>query len=458
MAKPRTTYPCKECGAAPPTWEGRCSRCGAWDALEETVVRPASGTASRAARGARPVPAASAPPKKLKNTSAEESERVHSSFSGWDTVLGDGLVKDSVTILTARPGAGKSTLLLQLAQEYAARGLKVLYASGEESGSQIRARADRLFPSIHDNIWLLASSDLEEVEAQAYATDADVLVIDSIQTFRLPEHPQRAGTPVQTVACTERIMDLCKNPQKKRAALLVGHMTKSDEMAGLRTLEHMVDTVLLLEGDPSEELRMLRSTKNRFGATGEIGLFEMKQHGLMEVKDPSQYFTTDRTETGVIGSAKTILREGTRMLVIEIESLVSKSYTAYPMRISENMPRDRLNTLLSVLEERAGLPLGDKNVIVKTTGNIRLPEPAADLAVLMSVASSVKNRPIPSDTAFVAEVGLTGELKRVSHAKQRIRELRRLGYRTVITAPAKETEPGTVQIKTIGEVIQKISG
>lgn len=449
MSKIRTTYTCRECGASFPTWEGRCARCGTWDSLEETVVQKSTGGGKPRA-GASPM----APPKKLKDTSARASERVRSSFAGWDTVLGEGLVKDSVTILTARPGAGKSTLLLQLAQEYAGQGLKILYATGEESGSQIRARADRLFPSIHENIWLLPTSDLEEVEGQAYGIDADILMIDSIQTFRLPEHPQRAGTPVQTVACTERIMDLCKNPEKKRAALLVGHMTKADEMAGLRTLEHMVDTVLLLEGDPSEELRMLRSTKNRFGATGEIGLFEMKQNGLMEVKDPSQYFTTDREEAGVVGSAKSILREGTRMLVIEIESLVSKSFMPYPMRISENMPRDRLNTLLSVMEERAGVNIADKNVIIKTTGNIKLTEPAADLAVMLSVASSVANRPLPSDMAFVAEVGLTGELKRVSHAKQRIRELQRLGYRTIITAKGVEEE-GVTPCGTLREVLQR---
>lgn len=449
MSKVRTTYTCRECGAAHSAWEGRCRSCGAWDSLDETVTRKPG-----AAGGPRTAPAPTVPPKKLKHTSAEESERVLSSITGWDTVLGGGLVKDSVTILTARPGAGKSTLLLQLAQEYAAAGHKVLYATGEESGSQIRARADRLFPSIHENIWLLPTSNLEEVEAQAAAIRADILMIDSIQTFRLPEHPQRAGTPVQTVACTERIMDLCKNPEQKRAALLVGHMTKADEMAGLRTLEHMVDTVLLLEGDPSEELRMLRSTKNRFGATGEMGLFEMKQHGLMEVKDPSLYFTTQRADAGVVGSAKTILREGTRMLVMEIESLVSKSYLPYPMRISENMPRDRLNTLLSILEERAQVSLGDKNVIVKTTGNIRLQEPAADLAVLMSVASSVLQRPIPADTAFVAEVGLTGELKRVSHAAQRVKELKRLGYRTVITAKGGEKTEGITQMTSLKEVIQ----
>lgn len=446
MAKIKTTYTCKECGAPHPTWEGRCSRCGVWDSLEETVVRKAAGGLG----AARAVPVATKTPRQLKNVSAQDSERVRSSFPGWDTVLGEGLVKDSVTILTARPGAGKSTLLLQLAQEYAQKGLKVLYATGEESGSQIRARADRLFTAIHDHIWLLASQDMDEVEAQAHAVDADIIVIDSIQTFRLPEHPQRAGSPVQTVACTEKIMDLCKNPVKKRAALLVGHMTKADEMAGLRTLEHMVDTVLLLEGDPSEELRILRSTKNRFGATGEIGLFEMKQNGLMEVKDPSSYFTTDRKDKGIIGSAKCILREGTRMLVIEIESLVSKSFTPYPMRISENMPRDRLNTLLSVLEERAGIPLGDKNVIVRTTGNIRLTESASDLAVMMSVASSVQKKPLATDTAFVAEVGLTGELKRVSHAKQRVNELHRLGYKTILTADTGHA--------TLKQVMQSVWG
>lgn len=452
MAKIKTTYMCKNCGAKSLTWAGKCSACGSWDSLEEVV--------EAASRGGKSAP--STPSVRLLEVSTDENERLRSSYAGWDAVLGEGLVRDSVSILTARPGAGKSTLLLQMAQEYAKSGLTVLYASGEESASQIKSRADRLFDKIHPGIWLLSTSELDAVVEQAQNTSADVLVIDSIQTFRLSEHPQRAGSPVQTVACTDRIVDLCKDPVKKRAAILVGHMTKSDEMAGLRTLEHMVDTVLLLEGDPLEELRILRSTKNRFGATGEIGLFEMKAEGLVEVTDPSAYFVTQREESAVIGAARTVTSEGSRMLIVEVESLVSKSFMPYPMRISENVYRDRLNTLLSILEERAGIGLSDKNVIVKTTGGIKLAEQGADLAVLMSIASSAGKLAIPTDTVFLAEVGLTGELKKVSRAKQRIKELAGLGYRQVFTAPQpglpEEGKLKIRQVRHLREVIQAVSG
>ncbi len=449
MAKEKTTYICKECGEKSLTWAGKCDACGAWGSLEEMVTTAKKGGSSN-----------SVAPKRLREVTLDDNERLRSSYAGWDGVLGEGLVRDSVTILTARPGAGKSTLLLQMAQEYAKAGLTVLYASGEESASQIRARADRLFPEVSDRIWLLSTTEMDAVHEQAVRTGCDILVVDSIQTFRLSEHPQRAGSPIQTVACTEKVVDLCKNPEKKRAAILVGHMTKSDEMAGLRTLEHMVDTVLLLEGDPQEELRILRSTKNRFGATGEIGLFEMKAEGLIEVTDPSAYFVTQREEKAVVGAARTVTSEGNRMLIVEVESLVSKSFMPYPMRISENIYRDRLNTLLSILEERANIGLSDKNVIVKTTGGIRLSEQSADLAILMSIASSAKKLPIPIDTVFLAEVGLTGELKKVSRAKQRIKELARLGYREIIVAPYAEALefPGVQvkQIRHLREVIQRI--
>lgn len=417
--KQKTTYTCSDCGATYPRWEGKCAQCGSWGTIEETIIQ--QGTKK---------PTAVVPSKKLIDISTEESTRIPSPVAGWDEVLGGGMMADGVTILTARPGAGKSTLLLQMAAQYATSGKNVLYASGEESAAQIRARADRILSPIPQNIWLFATTDLDAVLAQAEDIRADILIVDSIQTFRTQEHTQRAGTPVQTVACTEKIVQHCKSGPQKCAAILVGHMTKNDEMAGLRTLEHMVDTVLLLEGGDMDELRMLRSTKNRFGQTGEIAVFAMEHTGLREITDPSEHFITHR-DKGVIGSAKAVIREGTRTFIIEVESLVSKSYSPYPIRISENMSRDRLNTLLSILEERAGLSLQDKNVIIKTTGGVRLTEPASDLAVMMSVASSILKTSIPEHVVYAAEVGLTGELKRVTYEKQRIKEAQRLGYTLV---------------------------
>jgi len=260
----------------------------------------------------------------------------------------------------------------------------------------------------------------------------DIIFLDSIQTFTLSEYTSRAGSPVQTIECANRLVDIAKNIENPKAVVMIGHMTKADEMAGLRTLEHLVDTVLYLEGEIDESLRVLMSTKNRFGRTGEIGLFNMDEDGIKEIKDISGYFVTEREEV-VPGSALAMIKEGSRMMVVEIESLVSKSFTPYPTRIGDSLRKDQLNTLISILEERANMNLFDKNVILKTTGGLKLSEQSVNLAIIMSVVSAIKNIGIDSRTVFIAEVGLTGELKRVPQIENRLMELSRLGYKDVYT-------------------------
>ena len=259
-------------------------------------------------------------------------------------------------------------------------------------------------------------------------TDAEIIILDSIQTVTLNEFTARAASPTQTVECISKLVTLAKDPNKKRAVFIVCHMTKQDEMAGLRTLEHMVDSVLLLEGQSDDSLRTLTSTKNRFGRTGEVGLFKMEENGLLEIENPSEFFVTKR-EKDICASALSVVKEGSRMLVVEVESLVSKSFTNYPIRIGDSLKKDQLNTLISILEQRAGFNLYDKNVILKVTGGLSITEQAVNLAVIVSIVSSILNKPIARDSVFICEVGLTGELKKVTNIKERLLELDRMGYK-----------------------------
>jgi len=372
-------------------------------------------------------------PIRLSEIDGNMNQRIVTGIEEFNRVLGGGIVKDSVTILTARPGAGKSTLLLQISNDVAKRGYRVLYASGEESESQIRNRAYRILKDIPDNIWILSDMSMNNVLKSVDEINPDLIIIDSIQTFILEEFDSRPGSPTQTIQCANALVDVAKNRSRPRAVIMVGHMTKSDEMAGLRTLEHLVDTVIYLEGESDEPLRTLISTKNRFGRTGEIGLFSMEEEGLIPIDNPSEFFTTKRENGEVVpGTALSVMKEGSRQLIVEIESLVSQSYTPYPSRIGECLRKDQLNTLISILEQRGGVNLYDKNVVIKVTGGLRLREQSANLAVIMSIASSVFNKGIPSDVAFIADVGLTGELKKVPSMDTRIRELDRMGFRRVI--------------------------
>ncbi len=369
-------------------------------------------------------------PIRLSDVQADTSQRIITSIEEFNRVLGGGIVKDSVTILTARPGAGKSTLLLQISSDVAKKGYKVLYASGEESETQIRLRSNRILNHIPDNIWILSDISMDNVLRAIEEIDADLVIIDSIQTFVLEEYSSRAGSPIQTIECANALVEIAKSKDRPRAVIMVGHMTKADEMAGLRTLEHLVDTVIYLEGESDESIRTLMATKNRFGRTGETGFFSMEEEGMVPIDNPSEFFITKREDgLDVPGTALSVIKEGSRQITVEIESLVSRSFTPYPSRIGECLRKDQLNTLISILEQRGGINLYDKNVVIKATGGLKLRETAVNLAIIMSIVSSVLEKGIPNDVVFIADVGLTGELKRVPSLESRIKELDRMGYR-----------------------------
>lgn len=453
MAKVKKAYECRNCGHIQNVWAGQCPSCKKWGSLVETTVKEEK-------TGKKVILDEDNKAKKLREIEINESERIHSVYEEFDRAVGGGLVRDSVSILTARPGAGKSTLLLQLSKSYADSGLKVLYVSGEESESQIKSRSLRIMKEEPKNLWILSTNSMDLAIKEIKITGADIVILDSIQTFTLQEFDNKQGSPTQTIEVANKAVEMAKNPDKKRAFIMVGHMTKTGEMAGLRTLEHLVDTVLILDGSPDEDLRILTSSKNRFGRTGEIGLFSMDEEGLIEITNPSEYFITQR-DSEIEGSAISVTKEGSRLLEVEIESLVSKSFMPYPQRIGDSLRRDDLNTLISILQERAGLNLFDMNVIIKTTGGLKLSEPSVNLAIIMSIASSYLKKPISDKVVFIAEVGLTGELKKVPQAKQRVKELERLGYKRVYLAKnsldQKDFEKINIrQMANIKEVIKDL--
>ncbi len=440
--KNKTVFKCSNCGYESSKWVGRCPECDNWNTFEEKERRNQKNTRSASARVTKPIV-------KLTHVKAGNSDRIVTGISEFNRVMGGGIVKDSITIITAKPGAGKSTLLLQVAGDVASKGLRVLYASGEESESQIKNRADRIFSNIQDNVWVYSDNSMDNVLSVVSEVDPDLLIVDSIQTFVLEGFPgSRAGSPTQTMECANELLKLAKDPIRPRAVFLVGQMNKSEEIAGLRALEHLVDTVLILDGDNEEELRGLSVSKNRFGSTWERGYFSMTENGLESIDNPSEYFMTTRDKNEkVSGSALTVVKDGSRPIIVEIESLVSKTYTPFPSRIGECVRREQLNTLISILEQRGKISLYDKDVVIKTTGGLKFKEPAVNLSIIMSIVSSVYDKEIPNDTAFISDVGLTGELKKVPSLELRIRELDRRGFKDVYVA--KNALIRTLDIKNI---------
>lgn len=428
--KTKTSYVCSECGYKTSKWFGKCLGCGEWGTLKEIEeISSAKKTSPRSVRS-------SASCKKLNDVSDGDNKRIITHNNEFNRVMGGGIIKDSVTIITSPPGGGKSTLALGISNDIAMQGMNVLYASGEESESQIKDRAKRIFDNISDNIWIVTDNCLNNVLYEVDKIDPDIIVIDSIQTFFLEEHlPSRAGNPTQTMECATSLVNTAKNKERKRAVIIIGQMNKQDELAGLRSLEHLVDTVLIMDGDNGGELRSISATKNRFGSTGEMGFFSMTEKGLISIDNPSEFFVTKREKGDeVSGSAITVLKEGTRPIISEIESLVSQSYTQYPTRIGEGYKSDQLNILISVLEQRCGIQLYNKNVVMKATGGIRLREQSVNLAIVMSIVSSLWDIPIPADYAFIADIGLTGELKKIPSGDSRIKELDRMGFKKVFVA------------------------
>ncbi|UJF33653.1 DNA repair protein RadA [Paenibacillus hexagrammi] len=457
--KNKTTYICTVCGAPHSKWQGFCNNCQAKHTIEEQL--PTAAAPSMVKRVTKP----NVTLKRLSETESQNSDRIVTSIGEFNRVMGGGIVRDSLTIITAEPGAGKSTLLLQVSQDVAKKGLKVLYASGEESDSQIKRRAERIIPNIEQNVWVYSDTSLNNVLGCIDQVDPDLIIVDSIQTFILEEYTSRPGSPTQTMECANALLRVAKDAERPRAIIMVGQMTKDNELAGLRALEHLVDAVLVLDGENGEELKQLSASKNRYGSTGEIGFFSMTEAGMVPIDNPSEFFMTQRDENEIVsGSALTVVKEGTRPIILEVESLVSHSFTPYPSRIAESLKKDQLSTLISILEQRAGIELYTKNVVIKTTGGFRLKEQSSNLAVIMSIVSSYKNKGIPNDVVFIADIGLTGELKKVPTLEARIRELERMGFKRVYVAKNALKQPASFKkikvfaCNTLSEVIQSLFG
>lgn len=456
VAKPKVVYKCSNCGCVVLKWQGQCHICRQWNTFKEFVEQPYSPSHKGKTKSEN-----SNTPVKLKEVEVSKETRIQIKNQEFNRVMGGGIVRDSVTILTAPPGSGKSTLLLTVAQELGEMGYIVYYVSGEESLSQIRSRANRIIHELSDNIWIQSENNMENIELGIERINPDVIIVDSIQTIYSDSVSSKAGSPSQIDECTQRLISIAKNPLRPRAVFIVGQMTKEDELAGNRTLEHVVDTVLYLEGDRTQQLRILSCRKNRFGDTGEIGFLSMETKGLIPIENPSEFFMAKR-EQPVSGSALTVTKEGSRVVVVEVESLVEKTLYGFPARVSEGIGKQQLQILCGTLEKRGGIPLSDKDVYVKISGGLKLSEPATNLGVAVSIVSSVYNRGIPTDTVFVGDVGLTGEIKHVPYIESRIKELERLGFRRLFLPKGNLHQPiptkhlNLIEVATLDEVIQKL--
>ena len=448
----RMQYVCQQCGRAAPKPLGRCPQCGTWNSMAAESVAP------RRTGAARPAEAASRP-RRLDEIEGAGAERLPLALGEFARVLGGGVVPGAVVLIGGDPGIGKSTLLLQVALAMADPD-GVLYVSGEESEAQIKGRALRLLDPARTpppGLRLMTETDLEHILAQAEAAAPALLVIDSIQTMQLRELEAPAGSISQVRECAARLQAMAK--QSGMAVFLVGHVTKEGALAGPRVLEHIVDTVLYLEGDPFHAYRLLRAVKNRFGATSEVGVFEMSGAGLAEVPNPSQAFLAGRV-TDAPGSAIAVTLEGTRPLLVEIQGLTSPTAFGNPRRTANGLDFNRLLLTLAVLTRRVGLRLGDQDVFANVVGGLQVGEPAADLALALAVASSVYDRPLPDDLALVGEVGLSGELRAVGQLGLRLREAATFGFRRVIVPRGVgrgEARPDGLEVLRAGSVREALA-
>ena len=437
-------YECIECGYKTSKWNGKCPKCQKFNTFQEIEYQDPIVTDNPAMQLKNVTKT-----ERFKDVLCQDEERILTGLNEFDRVMGGGIVKDSITILSAKPGAGKSTLCIQICDYLAKQGLTVLYASGEESKTQIKNRSKRLNLKNIDNVWISNNTNLNAVVNDIEEKDADFVVIDSIQTFYLNEFlPSTEGNIKQVNECAKVLRNIAKNPNRPRMIMLIGQMTKEDELAGSRALEHLVDTYIQIDTADDDTLRTLFAIKNRYGNVGEMGFFNMENDGLQSIDNPSEYFMTERNDA-VIGSALTVIKEGTRPIICEVESLTSQSYTPYPSRIGEALKRDQLNILVSILEQRAKVNLYNKNVVIKTTGGIKLKEQNSNLAVLMSIVSSFYAKEIPNSYVYIADVGLTGELKKVPNLDMRIKELDRMNYEKVFIAPTNAKLPKTTKLKVV---------
>ena len=449
MAKPKTRYHCTECGALSPRWGGQCGECGAWNTLAEQVVRANPGSASRFGGFA---PAAEA--RQLDQIDVSTVHRLSSGSAEFDRVLGGGLVRGATVLIGGDPGIGKSTLLLQHLSAISAT-LPVLYVSGEESAEQLALRAKRLGLPAND-LKVMAENDLETVLESAAREAPAVLVADSIQTMYSDVLPQAPGSVSQVRECAARLVRYAK--QSGCSVILVGHVTKEGALAGPRILEHMVDSVLYFEGDSSSAFRLIRAFKNRFGAVNEIGVFAMTEQGLKDVANPSAMLVSKHGASRP-GSVVLATHEGSRPLLVEVQALVDESALSNPRRLCVGLEHNRLAMLLAVAHRHAGVSLGGYDVFANVAGGVRVSETGADLALLMAILSSLKNRPVGGDLVVFGEVGLSGELRPIQRGLERIREAQKLGFVRALIPRANlpKTPPKGIQIIAVRKVEEALA-
>ena len=438
MAKARTVYACTECGGQASKWQGQCPHCGAWNTLVESVATPAVKRFETVTGGRSTVRA-------LAGVEAKASSRIATGLSEFDRVTGGGLVAGGVVLLGGDPGIGKSTLLLQACAALGATQ-RTLYVTGEESIEQVALRAQRL-GLVDAPVELLAEVQLEAIIAAIAGTAPKIVVIDSIQTLYTEDLTSAPGSVSQVRECAAQLTRLAK--QRGIVVIFVGHLTKEGAIAGPRVLEHIVDTVLYFEGDPHSSFRLVRAIKNRFGAANELGVFGMTERGLKGVANPSALFLSQHREP-VPGSAVMATLEGSRPLLVEIQALVDPVHGMPPKRLAVGLDSLRLGLLLAVLHRHGGVDAGGVDVFVNAVGGVRIGEPAADLAVLMAVSSSLRNKPLPMNSLVFGEVGLTGEIRPVQRGQERIREAAKLGFRSVIIPILNKPRQAIEGVEIIG--------
>jgi DNA repair protein RadA/Sms len=412
----KTVYACQSCGYQAPKWLGKCPDCGQWESFIEEVQRTSGDTRRGAPAANIPISIASAPP--------AYEERMATGIAEFDRVMGGGLVLGSVVLIGGDPGIGKSTLMLQALCGLSQQGHKVLYVSGEESVRQLMIRSRRL-DAVAETLWVVSETDVEAILAMVETHRPDVLVVDSIQTLFSPHISSTPGSVSQVRDSAMRLMFMAKSTNT--SVFLVGHVTKDGAIAGPRLLEHMVDTVLYFEGDRNHVFRILRAVKNRFGSTNEIGVFEMKEKGLIEVANPSAVFISERPEKAP-GSIVTASVEGTRPILVELQALASSTNFGTPRRTILGLDANRVALLVAVMEKKLGMHLMSHDIFMNVAGGVKIVEPAVDMGVVAAVASSFLDRPIQSGSVVLGEVGLTGEIRAISHVEIRVAEIKKMGF------------------------------
>lgn len=451
--KVKTQFECQHCGYISPRYLGKCPQCNSWNSLVEEKVENKSDRRSRTTLTGQKMQ-----PMKLNEVVPRKEQRVKTKMEELNRVLGGGVVPGSMVLLGGDPGIGKSTLLLQVSQQLAETGGTVLYVSGEESAEQIKMRAERL-GAIKDEFYLYGETDMHDIRQAIENIQPNYVVIDSIQTMTQPDITSAAGSVSQVRETTAELLKIAKT--NGIAIFIVGHVTKEGSIAGPRMLEHMVDTVLYFEGEQHQNFRILRAVKNRFGSTNEIGIFEMHSGGLVEVSNPSQVFLEERL-AGATGSAIVVAMEGTRPILVEIQALITPTMFGNAKRTTTGLDFNRVSLIMAVLEKRAGLLLQNQDAYLKAAGGVRLNEPAIDLATAISIASSYKEKGTSATECFIGEIGLTGEIRRVTSIEQRVKEVQKLGFKKVYLPknnlaswkPPKDIE--VVGVATLEEALRKV--